>query len=627
MRFSALAGRWTLRLIIITPLVALAVLTVIITSFYIDKLNYYFKENAARYLDEYIAGEKRQGEEFVKDIDILANYNVEHLEESVKKELDGRLELAHRTAAFIYDKYRGTLPDKAIKERIVDALRNMTWNGRRDYIWITDYDGNSILSGTRELQGKNLAALQDVEGRAIILEEIQAVRKYGEGYLKTRLEAGASVLIEKVVDFNHFDWYFGSSIHLDQAMQERKTELLRLIERAPKDSSGYITIFENREPIYISEKDTQKLSSTFLETMRRSLGQNGGWTDLPQENAHIYTLYFKPFGWHIVYGFKKAYFDSVLQDQQTKMKKEIDQEIRFIIFASAVIAFFVGLLTFIVSRRIIAIIQNFKSELDSRERQLLELNSSLEDRVEAEVRAHREKEKMLIQQSKMAAMGDMISMIAHQWRQPLNQMSYLLMNIEAAYEFKELTPQYMEKKIKEGTKLLEYMSHTIDDFKNFFKPDKERSQEQISEVLEHTVGFIKKSLESHKIVLEVEVKNDASLMVYRNELMQVLLNILTNAKDAIVETGPEEPKIAVSIDADEESVNIEICDNGGGMDEAILSKIFEPYFSTKGAKSGTGLGLYMSKTIVEEHLNGKLTVHNADGGACFVVRLDRRRDV
>ncbi|MBU1643436.1 cache domain-containing protein [bacterium] len=624
MKFSAMNGRRTLRLIFITPLAALAILTVIITSFYIDKLNYYFKENAARYLQEYIDGEKRQGEEFVKDIDILASYNVEHLEENVKKELDGRLALAQRTAVFIYNKYSGRLPDKAIKERIADALSSMTWNGRQDYIWITDYEGNSILSETRTYQGKDPAALNDADGRAIILEEIQRVRKYGKGYLYTHPKNDGSLLIEKVVDFGHFDWYFGSSARLDQAMQAKKTELLHLIEKAPKDSSGYIAIFEDKKPIYISEKDTQELSGAFLEKMRQSLGQEDGWIDLPQENTHIYTLFFKPFGWHIVYGFKKAYFDAILQGQQSKMKTEIDQEIRFIIFASAFIALLVGLLTFIVSQRIIAIIKAFKSELDSREAQLRELNSSLENRVAAEVRAHREKEKMLIQQSKMAAMGDMISMIAHQWRQPLNQISYLLMNIEAAYECKELTPQYLEQKIKEGTKLLEYMSHTIDDFKNFFKPDTERSREQISKVLGHTIGFIKKSLEAHQIVLHVEVRNDASLMVYRNELMQVLLNILTNAKDAIVGTKPDEPKIEVSIDADESAVSIEICDNGGGVDEAILAKMFEPYFSTKEAKSGTGLGLYMSKTIVEEHLNGRLTVHNTEEGACFVVRLDKR---
>jgi len=621
MNLKTLRERWTLRLIGITPLAAIAILTVVITSFYIDKLNYYFNENAKRYLDEYIMGEKAQGEEFVKDIEILADYDFAHLEESIKKELDERLLIAHKTATFIYNKYHRKVPESEIKERIVDALSSMTWYGRENYIWITDYDGNSVLSGNRELQDKNIAAYTDADGRAIILEEIQLARKYGQGYLSTRLRKGGSLQMAKVVDFRHFGWIFGSGIHLDRAMKEKKRELLHLIETAPKDASGYIALFEDGKPVFVSVKDEKELSATLLAKMQQHLGKDKGWVELPQENAHIYISDLEPFNWHIVYGFRKAFFDSVLQDQQARMKKEIDQEIRFVLYASIFIALLVGILTLIVSRLIIRIIQRYKAALENREAELRQLNASLQEQVQSEVHAHREKEKMLIQQSKMAAMGDMISLIAHQWRQPLNQMSYVLMNIEAAYEYKELTPAYMSEKVKEGTTLLEYMSHTIDDFKNFFKPDKSRTREQISEVVDHTVRLIEKSMESYKIVLEIEVKTDARLLIYRNELMQVLLNIIGNAKDALVSSGVSDPKITISIYEEAECVVILLCDNGGGVDEAVKEKIFDPYFSTKGAKSGTGLGLYMSKTIVEEHLNGEISVFNRPEGACFSVKL------
>jgi len=625
MNLKAIVEQWTLRLIIITPLVSLAILTVVITSFYVDKLNYYFKENAARYLEEYIAGEKLKGEEYVKDIDILANNNYEQLEASVQQELDEELELAQHAAVTIYEKYRGKLPESAIKERIVDVLSSMSLRGRKNNIWVTDYDGNSILPGSQEFRNKNISSYTDADGRAIILEEIQIARKYGRGYLKTRSRADAPLQVVKVVNFGHFNWFFGSGIYLDRAMQQKKAELLELIAKAPKGRSGYIALFENAQPLYVSEYDQRELSASFLEKMRQNLVPEDGWIDLPQEDAHIYVRYFKPFNWHIVYGFKKAFFNAVLQDQQERMKKEIDQEIRMIVYASVIIALLIGILTFIVSRYIFGIIRNYKEALENRETELRQLNASLQEQVQQEVHAHREKEKMLIQQSKMAAMGDMLSMIAHQWRQPLNQISYVLMNIEAAYEHRELTTAYMDEKVKEGTMLLEYMSHTIDDFKNFFKPDKERSEEQISEVVAHTVGFIEQSLESYRIALVIEAETDAKLMIYRNELIQVLLNIISNAQDALVENEVAEPRIKITINEDMQSVTITVCDNGGGVDELIKTKIFDPYFSTKEAKSGTGLGLYMAKTIVEEHLNGEITVSNTPEGACFAVRLNKGR--
>ncbi len=623
MKTRLFGERWTLRLITITPLVALAIMTVVITSFYVDKMNFYFKANAKHYLQEYIAGEKQQGEVFVKDIDLLATYTVNDLDDNIKRELDQRLELAYKTAAFIYRKYHTRLSEKAIKERIIDALSAMTWHGEKNYIFVTDYEGNNILSSSKDLIGKNLSGWQDADGRAIVLEEIQMVRKHGEGYIDTRFRNETGPQTIKVKDFGHYGWFFGSGIHKERALQEDKEELLNLFNRAPKDRSGYLAIFENKAPVFISEDDETELSSSMLAKMQAHLVKQNGWIELPQENAHIYMSYFAPFDWHFVYGFKKSYFDTMLQKQQKKMKDNFDDEVELVIAASGFIALLVGLLTMIVSRRIITIIQEYKLELEVREAELQELNYSLEERVKVEVRAHREKEKMLIQQSKMAAMGDMISMIAHQWRQPLNQMSYVLMNIDSAYEFKELTPQYMDEKVKEGTRLLEYMSHTIDDFKNYFKPDKERSEEQISEVLEHTVSLVNKSLEAHKIALYKEIRSDARLLVYRNELMQVILNLITNAKDALVMGGVIDPKIEVSLEEDESAITIRVCDNAGGVDEAIQEKIFEPYFSTKGEKSGTGLGLYMAKTIVEGHLNGELWVVNSNEGACFSIILKK----
>ena len=617
---KTLGERWTLRLIVITPLVSLAILTVVITSFYIDKMRLHFNANTEQFLQEYVAFEKREGEAYVQDIKTLASYTDENLQSRVKGVLDLRLVLASRTANYIYDKYHNRISDKALKNRIQDALYNMRWQNSKNYVWITDYEGNNILSHTPSLMEKNIIDLTDADGRAIILEEIQVARKYGEGYIKTRFREGESEQLFKVVDFKHFNWYFGTGVHFDQIIQEQKDAILDLVAKAPGSDSSYLLIYEGNNTVYTSENSHNKMHSELIQKLKREINRSG-WLELPQENTHLYLHHFKPYDWTIVYGFKKDYFKNVVERERQKLEVVFNKEVEFIILASLIIAFLVGVLTFIVSRRIIVIIQEYREELDTRESELRELNSSLELRVDEAVRSKREKEKMLIQQSKMAAMGDMISMIAHQWRQPLNQMSYVLMNIESSYEYKEMTPQYMDEKVKEGTKLLEYMSHTIDDFKNFFRPDKERTDENVSEVVANSIALIKKSFDAHEIEVITEYQCETNMMLYRNELIQVLLNLLSNAKDALVIAEVENAVVRVTVSEREEAVVIEVCDNAIGIDSDIIDKIFEPYFSTKNEKNGTGLGLYMTKTIVEEHLNGTIVVENIDPGVCFKIIL------
>ena len=251
------------------------------------------------------------------------------------------------------------------------------------------------------------------------------------------------------------------------------------------------------------------------------------------------------------------------------------------------------------------------------EQALKELNDSLEQRVKEESAKNREKDHLLIQQSRFAAMGEMIGNIAHQWRQPLNTLGLTLVNIEDAYNYHELTGEYLAKQVYGGRQLIQKMSSTIDDFRNFFRPHKEVEKFSVTNAIKDAISLVSASFSNHNIDIVLESGLDASIMGFSNEFSQVLLNLFSNAKDAILQNQVAKGKVRVKLKFDGQNVVITIADNGGGIPESILDKIFEPYFSTK--ELGTGIGLYMSKMIIENSMNGKISVRNQGNGAEFAI--------
>ena len=235
------------------------------------------------------------------------------------------------------------------------------------------------------------------------------------------------------------------------------------------------------------------------------------------------------------------------------------------------------------------------------------------------------KDEMIIAQSRLAAMGEMIGMIAHQWRQPLTVISMDANNMILDIRLDELDINSVEKYSDDILTQTQHLSKTIDDFRNFFKPDKSASKVIVQEVLEETYIIVKDSLAHNNITLETSYASESEVDAYSRELMQVFVNIITNAKDSLVQNKSKNACINIKVFEDDEAVITEISDNGTGIDKAILSKVFDPYFTTKDEKTGTGLGLYMSKMIIEDHLHGKIEAYNQDVGACFRVKLYKQK--
>jgi PAS domain S-box-containing protein len=239
------------------------------------------------------------------------------------------------------------------------------------------------------------------------------------------------------------------------------------------------------------------------------------------------------------------------------------------------------------------------------------------------------KDRILIQQTKLATMGEMIGAIGHQWRQPLNSLGLSIQDIVYAYSFNELTKEYMTTFKDDTLGTIKYMSQTIDDFRNFFSPNKHEELFLLSDAINQTINLLLVQLKNNGIEVYFDKCNNTQFSYFcnKNELSQVILNILANAKDALIAQKSPNPFIKIELCGDELGYTLTFEDSAKGVPQEIINQIFNPYFTTKQEKGGTGIGLYISKTIIEEHLNGKLTVCNTKNGALFTIWLPKKRDV
>jgi len=262
------------------------------------------------------------------------------------------------------------------------------------------------------------------------------------------------------------------------------------------------------------------------------------------------------------------------------------------------------------------------------------LNASLEHKIKVAVEENQRKDKMLQEQSRLALMGEMISMIAHQWRQPLGAISASTFGLQlkvsspkmdfSKEEDRKQFLQFLDTTLDKISEDVQFLSTTIDDFRTFFQSDKKRQKVILEIPLKRALHIVEASLKSKGIELTMHVSNYDEIEIYPNEIMQVILNLIKNSEDVLVQNKVENPKIEVNIYKKSKHIILEVKDNGGGISEDIREKIFDPYFSTKSEKNGTGLGLYMSKLMIEEHHNATLRVKNIDDGVCFTMTFQAK---
>jgi len=260
--------------------------------------------------------------------------------------------------------------------------------------------------------------------------------------------------------------------------------------------------------------------------------------------------------------------------------------------------------------------------VSSREK-LNQLNANLEERIREAIEEIRQKDSIIFEQSKRRAMDELLIDLAHQWRQPLNALALEVQDIKEAFIFNELSEEYINGIVARSMAQIKYLSETINYFKEFFKPQAEKETFMVSECFTTVQKILSAQLKNHHIKLEI-VDDDFPLEGFKNDLSQAFMNIVNNAKDAINAIQKNDPsyKGSITIRIVKTPVKkIVIEDNGGGIPEEIIDKIFDPYFSTKFASRGTGMGLYMAQMIIEKYHNGSIRVENTQKGARFIIEL------
>ncbi|MDD2274094.1 MAG: PAS domain-containing sensor histidine kinase [Desulfuromonadaceae bacterium] len=262
-----------------------------------------------------------------------------------------------------------------------------------------------------------------------------------------------------------------------------------------------------------------------------------------------------------------------------------------------------------------------EDKLTGKCQELDELNNSLEERITQDISVLRQKDQMLILQGRRAAMGEMIGNIAHQWRQPLNVLGLNIQELLVVYESTEFNKEYLKNSVSKSMELIMHMSQTIDSFRDYFHEDKEKVTFSVNQEIDRTLSLIKDSFLDLKVNIELLMDDNPMINGFPNEYTQVIMNILMNARDELVLQNIADAVISIHSFTEQDSSIVTVTDNGHGISSDIIDKLFDPYFTTKGPDKGTGIGLFMSKTIIEKNMGGRLTVRNTGSGAEFRIEV------
>ena len=605
-----------LQIIKFTPPVFIITISIIITFFlYLDKQVNLNKEKIL-IKNEFI---KTNKEIIRNDVNNFFDFIIktqQQTEEKLKQNIKSRVYEAHSIATKIYEENKNIKTKDEIKKMIQDSLTNIRFNDGRGYYFIYSFDYECILLPiARNIEGSSFYNFKDGKGMFLTREIISQVKKEKEGFLTWYYHKPDDMKKQyKKIGFNmHFepyDWFIGTGEYFVDFEEEVKKEVLNYLERLIPNEYNYFFILDYdkktlfhviKDLIGKSAKDVTNVQTQrvfedmlviaksgegFLSYEHKAYGEN----DFSTKTSYIKGL--DNWKWIIGKGFYQDNVKKLIDKKTEELNREFKNKTINIISIAVILTIILLLVSVYMSQIIEKKFKKHKREIQK----FMDENTK--------------QQHILSQQSKMAAMGEMLGNIAHQWRQPLSVITTAATGMKLQKEFNSLDDETFERSIDNITNSALYLSKTIDDFRNFFKTDKIEIAFNIETTFEKVFKLTKSQFKNNEIIF---INNIESFEVFglENEFIQALINILNNAKDALIER--KTPRlIFIEATKKENKVIIKIKDNAGGIDEKIIDKVCEPYFTTKHQSKGTGIGLYMTEEIIVKHMHGSLLINNIE---------------
>ena len=618
--------------------ISILIFSILITYISIEQKNETLKKEIDSFRSEYLNKKKLVVKNEVDRVISSINYEINKSEQTLKAFLKDKVYEAHQIATNIYNTKPTISDDNIYMTKVIkNALEGMTHNDGSGYIFINNINGISILQPRKEIEGQNLLEYADTNGYKYIKKLTDTIKNKTEAYdeyywYKSKEDKTAYRKISFHKYFEPLDFAIGTGEYFVDFEKKIQDDLLAKFKEIKFSESGYIFIFDKNGE-YLSHFDKNKIGTDGFEVKDSNdeyfirdifefiKNNNKGYTEYlasakPNTNEKniekmSYVKHFDQWDWVIGAGFYLDELNDATRKKEIELKENYELAINNILFLSILLTIILLLISFYISKIISKRFTNYKEEIQK------EINNTIE------------KERLLIQQSKMATMGEMIGNIAHQWKQPLSTIS----TVSTGIKFKKEVGCLEENDIVYGMSnintAVQYLSQTIDDFRNFFKPDKIKTNFKVLDVFTNTIKLINSQFRNNNIEIISNI-DDNEIYGYRNELLQVLINIFKNAKDEFIKLDKNKKRY-IFIDAYKEDLNyiIKIKDNAGGINPDIIGDVFEAYFTTKEDHEGTGIGLYMCRQIING-MNGKIQVINTQfeyegeeyQGAEFIIYID-----